>query len=59
MDKFYVVTHWPKDVPCSPMTRYPYQFKTRSEAEQFLDAAKKNEPGYEYLIDELQELSKN
>lgn len=59
MDKFYVVTHWPKGDPAGPMTRYPYKFETRVEAEQFRDAAKKAEPSYEYLIDELQDLSKN
>ncbi len=37
------------------MTRYPYTFKTRVEAEQFRDAAKKAEPSYEYMIDELLE----
>jgi len=59
VDKFYVVMHWPKGNPVGPMTRYPYKFLTRVEAEQFRDAAKKTEPSYEYLIDELQELSKN
>jgi hypothetical protein len=59
VDKFFVVTHWPKGVPCGPMTRYPYKFKTRVEAEQFRDAAQKVEPSYEYLIDELEEICKN
>jgi hypothetical protein len=58
-EKFYVVMHWPKNVPCGPMTRYPYKFKTRLEAEEFKQAAQKTEPSYEYLIDELEELSKN
>jgi hypothetical protein len=59
VDKFYVVMHWPKGVPTGPMTRYPYKFKTRVEAEEFRDVAKKAEPSYEYLIDQLEELSKN
>lgn len=59
MDKFYVVMHWPKGNPVGAMTRYPYKFETRVEAEQFLDAASKAEPSYEYLIDELHESCKN
>ena len=59
MKKYYVVTHWPKGAPCGAMTRYPYQFKTRVEAEQFRDAAVKAEPSYEYLIDELTEINTN
>lgn len=59
MDKFYVVMHWPKGAPTGAITRYPYKFKTRLEAEEFRDAAKKAEPSYEYLIDELAEASKN
>lgn len=59
MDKYFVVMHWPKGAPTGPMTRYPYKFKTRVEAEQFRDAAKKAEPSYEYVIDELMEVSKN
>lgn len=59
MDKYYVVMHWPKGAPAGPMARYPYQFKTRLEAEEFRDAALKAEPSYEYLIDELADISKN
>jgi hypothetical protein len=59
VDKFYVVMHWPKEAPTGPMTRYPFKFKTRVEAEEFRDAAEKTEPSYEYLIDELIEVSKN
>ncbi len=55
MDKVFVVMHWPKDAPAAAMTRYPLTFKTRREAEQFRDAAKKAEPSYEYKIDELLE----
>lgn len=56
MDKIFVVMHWPKDAPAAAMSRYPYTFKTRIEAEQFRDAAKKAEPSYEYMIDELLEM---
>ena len=59
VEKFYVVMHWPKGNPAGPVTRYPYKFDSRIEAEQFRDAAAKAEPSYEYLIDELQEVSKN
>lgn len=55
MDKFFVVVHWPKDAPAAAMSRYPYKFKTRTEAEQFRDAAEEAEPRFEYLIDELLE----
>lgn len=55
VEKVFVVMHWPKDAPAAAMTRYPYTFKTRVEAEQFRDAASKAEPSYEYLIDELLE----
>jgi hypothetical protein len=55
VDKFFVVMHWPKDAPAAAVTRYPFKFKTRVEAEQFRDAAKEAEPSYEYQIDELLE----
>lgn len=53
--KVFVVIQWPKNVPCGAMTRYPYKFRTRLEAEQFRDAARKAEPACEFLIDELEE----
>ena len=59
MDKYFVVMHWPKDAPAAALTRYPYKFKTRVEAEQFRDAAKVAEPSYEYMIDELLETKTN
>ena len=53
---FFVVLQWPRDVPAGPMTRYPFEFLTREEAEEFRKVAVAHHPDLEFAV---QQLSKN
>ena len=53
---FYVVLQWPRDVPAGPMTRYPFEFASREEAEEFRKVAEAHHPDLQFAV---QQLSKN
>jgi len=53
---YYVVLQWPRDVPAGPMTRYPFEFASREEAEEFRRVAETHHPDLQFAV---QQLSKN
>lgn len=50
---FYVVLQWPRDVPAGPMTRYPFEFTSRDEAEEFRRVAEQHHPDLQFAVQQL------
>jgi hypothetical protein len=53
---FYIVLQWPRDVPAGPMTRYPFEFTSQEEAEEFRRVVETHHPDLKFAV---QQLSKN
>jgi hypothetical protein len=52
----YVVLQWPRSVATGPMTRYPFEFTSREEAEEFRKVAEAHHPDLKLAV---QQLNKN
>lgn len=53
--KFFVVLQWPRDIPAGPMTRYPFKFDSKQEAEEFRKACQAKHPELQFAVQQLSE----
>ena len=49
----FIVLQWPRNLPAGPMQRYPFEFSTREEAEEFRQVAEVRHPDLEFDVQKL------